>query len=128
MLIHPHRCTLFFLSQSAPLDARTLFFDRESLPPQIGLLPPPDYNNNGSRLRLPHNLVRTPVHALGLPYNLFRNRSLGALESRSRSSLACNLLRNRALARDVLATYSGATLSTPRNDALAKEFFIIYSE
>ena len=27
------------------------------------LLPPPGYNNNGSRLRLPQNLIRTPAPA-----------------------------------------------------------------
>eukprot|EP00959_Pyramimonas_sp_CCMP1952_P278246 5817120-Pyramimonas_sp.AAC.1 len=56
---------------------------------------------------------------LGLPCNSFRNRFLGALESRSRWRLARKLFKNSALALEFAAIYSGAALPTFRHPGVA---------
>eukprot|EP00959_Pyramimonas_sp_CCMP1952_P350420 7341449-Pyramimonas_sp.AAC.1 len=54
-------------------------------------------------------------------YNLCRNRSPGAVESRSRWRFACNLLMNRALALEFHAIYKRRAPDTqaPRSRAHA---------
>eukprot|EP00959_Pyramimonas_sp_CCMP1952_P381057 7984331-Pyramimonas_sp.AAC.1 len=57
-------------------------------------------------------------YRLGLPYNLFRNRSPGALELRSRWRLACNLLKN-SLVLEFPSICPSAALPTPRHPGVA---------
>ena len=95
---------LFFLNQRVPLDARTLFFDRESLDAQTGPLAP-----GLQQERLP------PETSLQF-----------SQDPRSRPRLSRILFRNRALAWDVLVIYSGIALPALCSRALAGDLLATY--